>query len=50
MSFCAGRPQWKACGNGQRHALRLGEGETRMGSPGTLKLLYTMLTNKSVGE
>ena len=46
----AGRPQWKACGNGQRHALRLGEGETRMGSPGTLKLLYTMLTNKSVGE
>ncbi|MBQ4578769.1 MAG: carboxylesterase family protein [Clostridia bacterium] len=46
----AGRPRWEACGKGQPHALRLGEDEARMGSPGTMKLLYTMLTNKSVGE
>ena len=29
---------------------RLGEGKTRMGAPGKLKLLWTMLTNKAVGE
>ena len=30
--------------------MRLGEGELRMGAPGTLKLIVTMLTNKAVGE
>jgi para-nitrobenzyl esterase len=45
-----GRPVWKPFGNGQTAALRLGEGSTRMGKPSTLKLVYTMLTNKAVGE
>jgi len=34
----------------QRKVLRLGEGETRMGSVSMAKLVKTMLTNKAVGE
>ena len=45
-----GRPVWKPFGSRQTAALRLGEGSTRMGKASTLKLVYTMLTNKSVGE
>ena len=30
--------------------MRLGEGTLRMGRPNPLKLVYTMLTNKAVGE
>ena len=43
-------PTWIASDNDQKRVLRLGEGETRMGKPSTLKLVYTMLTNKAVGE
>ena len=31
-------------------ALRLGEGETRMGKASMAKLIYTLFTNKAVGE
>ena len=30
--------------------MRLGEGKTGMGKPNGLKMVYTMLTNKAVGE
>jgi len=46
----AGLPAWKSIGGGEKRALRLGEGDTRMGNPNMLKLVYTMLTNKAVGE
>ena len=42
-----GLPVWE---QGGRRALRLGEGETRMGKPSTAKMVYTMFTNKAVGE
>ena len=43
-------PTWIASGNGQNRVLILGEKETAMGKPGLLKMVYTMLTNKAVGE
>ena len=43
-------PRWMPFGKAQQKALRMGEGETRMGAPGMLKMFCTMLTNKAVGE
>jgi len=43
-------PTWVASGTGQTRVLCLGEKPTLMGKPNTLKLIYTMLTNKAVGE
>ena len=43
-------PTWIASDKGQNRVLRLGGKTTRMGKPATAKLIYTMLTTKSVGE
>jgi len=43
-------PQWQPAGKKQLRVMRLGEGESRMGKPNTIKLWFTMLTNKAVGE
>ena len=54
VNFCkSGNPngdgltQWNA---GGEQVLRLGEKDTHMGKVSMLKLVYTMLTNKAVGE
>ena len=44
-----GLPLWKAARESGQ-VLRLGEGDTRMGKASMPKLIYTMLTNKAVGE
>ncbi len=56
-NFCkAGDPNgpgltpWLPTTARQKNVLRLGEKPTHMGSPSPLKLIYTMLTNKAVGE
>ena len=41
---------WIPAGKKQGKVLRLGEGNTRMGSVNMAKLVKTMLTNKAVGE
>jgi len=46
----AGLTEWQPMTAAQPKALRLGEGETRMGGVSTAKLAWTMLTNKAVGE
>ena len=46
----AGLPVWIASDKGQMRVLRLGEKPTHMGRPNGLKMVYTMLTNKAVGE
>ena len=43
-------PAWVASGKGQNRVLMLGEQKTAMGKPNMLKMIYTMLTNKAVGE
>ena len=43
-------PTWIASDKGQSRVLCLGEKPTHMAKPGMLKLVYTMLTNKAVGE
>ena len=43
----SGNPEWVACGN---RAMLLGDKKADMGNPSTLKQIYTMLTNKAVGE
>jgi len=43
-------PTWIASDKGQKRVLRLGEPETGMGKASMTKLVYTMLTNKAVGE
>lgn len=43
-------PTWIASGKGQNRVLLLGEKPTHMGKPNMLKMIYTMLTNKAVGE
>ena len=43
-------PEWKPITTNQGKVLRLGEDDTRMGNASMLKLSYTMLTNKAVGE
>lgn len=45
-----GLAQWKAVDGKNAKALRLGQGETRMGRPNKLKQFHTMLTNQAVGE
>ena len=45
-----GLPKWQRCCKKQSKAIRLGEGEVRMENPKMTKLIYTMLTNKAVGE
>lgn len=42
-------PQWTLCDK-QGKVLRLGQKDTAMGKPSKLKMFYTMLTNKAVGE
>ena len=43
-------PTWIASDRTQKRVLMLGEKETAMGKPNMLKMIYTMLTNKAVGE
>ena len=43
-------PTWIASDKNQKRVLCLGEKETGMRKPSTLKLIATMLTNKAVGE
>ena len=43
-------PTWIASDKTQRKVLWLGEKPTHMGKPNLLKMIYTMLTNKAVGE
>ena len=43
-------PTWIASDKNQKRVLHLGEKDTRMGKPNMLKMIYTMLTNKAVGE
>ena len=43
-------PTWIASGRGQNRVLCMGEKPTAMGRPNGFKLVYTMLTNKAVGE
>jgi len=43
-------PTWIASGKGQNRVLCLGEEDTGMRKPNMLKMVYTMLTNKAVGE
>lgn len=45
-----GQPEWIAAADRNPRAMRLGEGKPRMGRPSKLKMAYTMLTNKNVGE
>ena len=49
-NHCGALPTWIASGKGQNRVLRLGGKTTQMGKPATAKLIYTMLTTKSVGE
>ena len=46
----AALPTWIASDKGQPRVLCLGEKDTHMGRPSTVKLVATMLTNKAVGE
>ena len=43
----AGCPEWVCCG---KRAMIMGEKKAHMGKPSLLKQIYTMLTNKAVGE
>ena len=42
-----GNPEWVTAGN---RSMLMGEKKAHMGNPSTLKQVYTMLTNKAVGE
>ena len=43
-------PQWVASGKGQSQVMVMGEKPTETKRPSMLKMIYTMLTNKAVGE
>ena len=43
-------PQWVASDKNQKQVMRFGEKDTAMGKASTAKLVWTMLTNKAVGE
>ncbi len=43
-------PCWQPAAGAGKQVLWMGEGQTRMGKPGTWKLVKTMLTNNAVGE
>lgn len=45
-----GLPQWFPSGSDQKKVMCMGEKDAAMGKPNGLKLLWTMLTNKAVGE
>ena len=45
-----GLTEWQPSNEGQKKVLRLGEGDIRMDGVNKLKLFWTMLTNKAVGE
>ena len=45
-----GLVEWKQAGPNQKEVIRLGEGDIRMEKVCKLKLLWTTLTNKNVGE
>ena len=46
----SGLPAWEPITDQQDSVLLLGEKETHMGKPNPLKMYFTMLTRKSVGE
>ena len=46
----AGLPEWTAVTKGCGQVMRLGSGMPHMGKPSLVKMIKTMLTNKSVGE
>lgn len=43
-------PEWRATSGGEKQVMCVGEQATGMRRPGMLKMIYTMLTNKAVGE
>ncbi len=43
-------PQWLPMGREQKKVMRFGEAKTHMCSPKLTRLIWTMLTNKAVGE
>ncbi|MBE6982791.1 MAG: carboxylesterase family protein [Ruminococcaceae bacterium] len=43
-------PTWIASGKGQNRVMMFGDKDTWMGKPSMPKMIYTMLTNKAVGE
>jgi len=43
-------PLWHPTKKGEKRVLCLGEKDTAMASPSMLKMIYSMLTNKAVGE
>lgn len=43
-------PTWIGSDKDQKRVLILGEKDTHMAKPGMLKMIWTMLTNKAVGE
>ena len=43
-------PTWIASGKGQNRVMIFGEKPTGMGKPNIFKMVYTMFTNKAVGE
>ncbi|MBQ3029709.1 MAG: carboxylesterase family protein, partial [Agathobacter sp.] len=45
-----GLVEWKQAKAGQKEVIRLGEGDVRMEKVCKLKLLWTTITNKNVGE
>lgn len=46
----AGLPEWVAAADKNARCIRLGEKKTGMGKPNVIKQVFTMLTNKAVGE
>ena len=45
-----GLPTWRSARSSGKQVLCLGEKDTAMAAPGMLKMIYSMLTNKAVGE
>jgi len=45
-----GLVRWEPCTAEHKKSLRLGEKDTHMGNPNKFKMIWTMLTNKAVGE
>lgn len=45
-----GIPTWNEVTTSEQAIMRFGEADTHIGKPNKLKLLWTMLTNKAVGE
>ena len=43
-------PTWIASDGNQKRVMILGEKDSHMGKPSLLKMVYTMFTNKAVGE